>query len=115
MNLVDNLIFSKIASIIEIIQTNSTQLNLDEIAEKANLNPKEIQQLFKDWAGVEIEQFWQNMRIPKQDKIIDKQQTSLFGISHQSNHQSNHQSERINNSKIPESPKRLMGCFLPSQ
>ena len=102
MNLVDNLIFSKIASIIEIIQSNSKQLNLDEIAEKANLNPKEIQQLFKDWAGVEIEQFWQNMRIPKQDKIIDKQQTSLFGISHQSNHQSNHQSERINNSKIHE-------------
>ncbi|HUH52213.1 MAG TPA: methylated-DNA--[protein]-cysteine S-methyltransferase [Flavobacterium sp.] len=50
--------YKKIAEAIEQLQSDSTELcSSYDIADKIQLNPFELQKIFKDWAGVDFEEF----------------------------------------------------------
>lgn len=88
-------LYDKIAILIDSMRADLKELNLNILAEKVNLNPKEIERTFQEWAGIGVTEFWKY--IPRQQikKNLNQAQPSLFD--------SIDQDSKIANSRIHES------------
>lgn len=70
--------YNKIATIIEAMQGDLKKFDLLNVVEKTGLSSQEIQLIFKDWAGVGVEQFWEYMQVHHLKGILNKTQATLF-------------------------------------
>lgn len=70
--------YNKIATIIEAMQGDLKKFDLLKIVEETGLSSQETQLIFKDWAGVDVEQFWEYMQVHHLKRILNKTQATLF-------------------------------------